>query len=96
MTTPVGTGHRSINVALRQTLDLYACWRPIRYFAGVSSPVKHPERVRIDLFRENTEDIYAGIEASADSTAAQSLKKVAARNRSAAARTFSQHGRVWH
>lgn len=75
MTTPVGTGHRSINVALRQTLDLYACWRPIRYFAGVSSPVKHPERVRIDLFRENTEDIYAGIEASADSTAAQSLKK---------------------
>lgn len=75
MTTPVGTGHRSINVALRQTLDLYACWRPIRYFAGVSSSVKHPERVRIDLFRENTEDIYAGIEASADSTAAQSLKK---------------------
>ncbi|MGM9888836.1 MAG: NADP-dependent isocitrate dehydrogenase, partial [Limosilactobacillus sp.] len=75
MTTPVGTGHRSINVALRQTLDLYACWRPIRYFAGVPSPVKHPERVCIDLFRENTEDIYAGIEASADSTAAQSLKK---------------------
>lgn len=75
MTTPVGTGHRSINVALRQTLDLYACWRPIRYFAGVPSPVKHPERVCIDLFRENTEDIYAGIEAPADSNAAQSLKK---------------------
>ena len=75
MTTPVGTGHRSINVALRQTLDLYACWRPIRYFAGVPSPVRHPERVCIDLFRENTEDIYAGIEASADSKAAQSLKK---------------------
>ena len=75
MTTPVGTGHRSINVALRQTLDLYACWRPIRYFAGVQSPVRHPERVCIDLFRENTEDIYAGIEASADSKAAQSLKK---------------------
>lgn len=74
MTTPVGTGHRSINVALRQTLDLYACWRPIRYFAGVPSPVRHPERVCIDLFRENTEDIYAGIEASADSKAAQSLK----------------------
>ncbi len=75
MTTPVGTGHRSINVALRQTLDLYACWRPIRYFTGVPSPVKHPERVCIDLFRENTEDIYAGIEAPADSNAAQSLKK---------------------
>lgn len=75
MTTPVGTGHRSINVALRQTLDLYACWRPIRYFAGVPSPVKYPERVCIDLFRENTEDIYAGIEAPADSNAAQSLKK---------------------
>lgn len=75
MTTPVGTGHRSINVALRQTLDLYACWRPIRYFAGVPSPVRYPERVCIDLFRENTEDIYAGIEASADSKAAQSLKK---------------------
>lgn len=75
MTTPVGTGHRSINVALRQTLDLYACWRPIRYFTRVPSPVKHPERVCIDLFRENTEDIYAGIEAPADSNAAQSLKK---------------------
>lgn len=75
MTTPVGTGHRSINVALRQTLDLYACWRPVRYFKGAPSPVKHPERVCMDVFRENTEDIYAGIEAAAQSSAAQSLKK---------------------
>lgn len=75
MTTPVGTGHRSINVALRQTLDLYACWRPVRYFKGAPSPVKHPERVCMDVFCENTEDIYAGIEAAAQSSAAQSLKK---------------------
>ena len=62
LTTPVGGGIRSINVALRQRLDLYACLRPVQYFNGVPSPVKHPEQVDMTIFRENTEDIYAGIE----------------------------------
>ncbi|MCU0587997.1 MAG: isocitrate dehydrogenase (NADP(+)) [Syntrophobacteraceae bacterium] len=62
MTTPVGEGIRSLNVALRQLLDLYACVRPVRYIAGVPSPVKHPEKVSMVVFRENTEDVYAGIE----------------------------------
>ena len=60
--TPVGGGIRSLNVALRQQLDLYACVRPVRYFEGVPSPVKHPQDVNMVIFRENTEDIYAGIE----------------------------------
>ncbi len=62
LTTPVGGGIRSLNVALRQILDLYVCLRPVRYFAGVPSPVKHPEKTDMVIFRENTEDIYAGIE----------------------------------
>src|SRR5216110_1970634 len=62
LTTPVGGGIRSLNVALRQQLDLYVCLRPVRYFRGVPSPVKHPEAVDMVIFRENTEDIYAGIE----------------------------------
>jgi isocitrate dehydrogenase len=62
LTTPVGGGIRSLNVALRQTLDLYVCLRPVKYVKGVPSPVKHPELVDITIFRENTEDIYAGIE----------------------------------
>ena len=62
LTTPVGGGIRSLNVALRQKLDLYACVRPVRYFTGVPSPVKKPELVNMVIFRENTEDIYAGIE----------------------------------
>lgn len=62
LTTPIGGGIRSLNVALRKALDLYVCQRPVRYFAGVPSPVKHPEYVDIVVFRENTEDIYAGIE----------------------------------
>lgn len=62
LTTPVGGGIRSLNVALRQQLDLFTCLRPVRYFEGVPSPVKHPERVDMVIFRENTEDIYAGIE----------------------------------
>ena len=62
LTTPVGKGIRSLNVALRQQLDLYVCLRPVRWFAGVPSPVKHPEKVDMVIFRENTEDIYAGIE----------------------------------
>ena len=62
LTTPVGGGIRSINVTLRQTLDLYVCLRPIKYISGVPSPVKHPEKIDMVIFRENTEDIYAGIE----------------------------------
>jgi isocitrate dehydrogenase len=62
LTTPVGGGIRSLNVALRQLLNLYACWRPVRYIPGLPSPVKHPERMNIVIFRENTEDVYAGIE----------------------------------
>ena len=62
LTTPVGGGIRSLNVALRQLLDLYVCLRPVRYFEGVPSPVKHPEKVNMVIFRENSEDIYAGIE----------------------------------
>jgi isocitrate dehydrogenase len=62
LTTPVGGGIRSLNVALRQMLDLYVCLRPVQYFTGVPSPVKHPEKVDMTIFRENTEDIYAGIE----------------------------------
>jgi isocitrate dehydrogenase len=62
LTTPVGGGYRSLNVTLRQVLNLYACVRPVRYFEGVPSPVKHPERMNVVIFRENTEDVYAGIE----------------------------------
>ena len=62
LTTPVGGGFRSLNVALRQILDLYACVRPVKYYKGVPSPVKHPERMDLVIFRENTEDVYAGIE----------------------------------
>ena len=62
LTTPVGGGICSLNVALRQILDLYACVRPVKYYQGVPSPVKHPEKLDIKIFRENTEDVYAGIE----------------------------------
>src|SRR5271165_301032 len=62
LTTPVGGGIRSLNVTLRQLLDLYACVRPVRYFTGVPSPVREPERMNVVIFRENTEDVYAGIE----------------------------------
>jgi len=62
LTTPVGGGFRSLNVSLRQLLNLYACWRPVRYYPGVPSPVKHPEKLNVVIFRENTEDVYAGIE----------------------------------
>jgi len=61
LTTPVGGGIRSLNVALRQILDLYSCVRPVKYYAGVPSPVKHPERMELVIVRENTEDVYAGV-----------------------------------
>ena len=71
LTTPIGGGIRSINVALRQKLDLYICLRPVRYFTGVPSPVKNPEKIDMVIFRENSEDIYAGIEWEAESEAAR-------------------------
>ena len=67
LTTPIGGGIRSLNVALRQMLDLYVCLRPVRWFKGVPSPVKNPGKVDMVIFRENTEDIYAGIEFEAGS-----------------------------
>jgi isocitrate dehydrogenase len=73
LTTPVGGGIRSLNVALRQELDLYVCLRPVRYFKGVPSPVKHPEAVDMVIFRENSEDIYAGIEWAAESEGAKKV-----------------------
>ncbi|MDX1610583.1 MAG: NADP-dependent isocitrate dehydrogenase [Halofilum sp. (in: g-proteobacteria)] len=76
MTTPVGGGIRSLNVALRQVLDLYVCLRPVRWFNGVPSPVKHPEKVDMAIFRENTEDIYAGIEFQAGSEDNEKFKQL--------------------
>jgi isocitrate dehydrogenase len=73
LTTPVGGGIRSLNVALRQLLDLYVCLRPVQYFKGVPSPVKHPEKVDMVIFRENTEDIYAGIEYAAGTAESNKL-----------------------
>src|SRR5213596_2974566 len=73
LTTPVGGGIRSLNVALRQMLYLYVCLRPVQYFSGVPSPVKHPEKVDMIIFRENTEDIYAGIDYQAGSPEAKKI-----------------------
>jgi isocitrate dehydrogenase len=73
LSTPVGSGFRSLNVDLRQKLDLYACVRPVRYFPGVPAPVKHPERVNVTIFRENTEDLYAGVEWEAGSKTAKAV-----------------------
>lgn len=73
LTTPVGKGFRSLNVTLRQQLDLYVCLRPVRYFTGVPSPVKNPEKTDMVVFRENTEDIYAGIEWSSESEEAKKV-----------------------
>jgi isocitrate dehydrogenase len=74
LTTPVGEGFRSLNVALRQLLDLYVCLRPVRWFTGVPSPVKHPELVDMVIFRENTEDVYAGLEVEAFTPGAEQLR----------------------
>ncbi|HKY47351.1 MAG TPA: isocitrate/isopropylmalate family dehydrogenase, partial [Acidimicrobiia bacterium] len=73
LTTPVGGGIRSLNVALRQTLDLYVCLRPVRWFTGVPSPVRNPEEVDMVIFRENTEDVYAGKELEEGSDGARKL-----------------------
>src|SRR5213079_1422486 len=73
LTTPIGGGIRSLNVALRQLLDLFVCLRPVQYFEGVPSPIKHPEKVNMVIFRENTEDIYAGIEYAAGTPESQKI-----------------------
>ncbi len=73
LTTPIGGGFRSLNVTLRQVLDLYACIRPVRYYAGVPSPLKEPEKIDMVVFRENTEDVYAGLEWAATSPESQKL-----------------------
>src|SRR6185312_8384512 len=78
LTTPVGGGIRSLNVALRQILDLYVCLRPVRWFTGVPSPVKRPELVDMVIFRENTEDIYAGLEFEAGSPEQKRLREMLA------------------
>ncbi|MCC7077054.1 MAG: NADP-dependent isocitrate dehydrogenase [Acidimicrobiia bacterium] len=75
LTTPIGGGFRSLNVTLRQLLDLYVCLRPVRWFRGVPSPVKHPESVDMVIFRENTEDVYAGFEVEAGTAEGESLRK---------------------
>jgi isocitrate dehydrogenase len=75
LTTPVGGGFRSLNVALRKDLDLYACIRPVRWFPGVPSPLRHPELVDVTIFRENTEDVYAGVEYKAGSPEAQKVER---------------------
>src|ERR1700722_609332 len=74
LTTPIGGGIRSLNVALRQLLDLYVCLRPVRWFKGVPSPVKRPDKVDMVIFRENTEDVYAGLEVEAGSPQAEKLR----------------------
>src|ERR1019366_7487278 len=74
LTTPIGGGFRSLNVALRLELDLYACVRPVRYFQGVGAPMKHPEKLDIVIFRENVEDVYSGIEFKAGSVEADKLR----------------------
>jgi len=80
LTTPVGGGITSLNVALRQILDLYVCLRPVQYFKGVPSPVKYPEKVDMVIFRENTEDIYAGIEFKAGSSENEKVMKFLSKN----------------
>src|SRR3954454_21441504 len=74
LTTPVGGGIRSLNVTLRQVLDLYACIRPVRYFEGVGSPMREPQKLNVVIFRENTEDVYAGIEWKAGSAEAKKVR----------------------
>lgn len=88
MTTPVGGGIRSLNVALRQVLDLYVCLRPVRWFNGVPSPVKNPDKVDIAIFRENTEDIYAGVEFEAGSEENQRFRELLESNFPAAFRNI--------
>jgi len=91
LTTPVGGGIRSINVSLRQQLDLYVCLRPVRYFAGTPSPVKEPELIDMVIFRENSEDIYAGIEWKADSDEAKKIIQFLEKEMQVKNIRFNQH-----
>ncbi len=91
MTTPVGGGIRSLNVALRQELDLYVCMRPVRWFQGVPSPVVHPGKTDMVIFRENTEDIYAGVEWEADSPGAKKLLKFLREEMGVSKIRFTEH-----
>ena len=84
LTTPVGEGFRSLNVALRQQLDLYACVRPVRHYQGVPSPMRHPEQVDVVIFRENTEDVYAGIEYQSGSEQNQRRARTSSTRRASA------------
>ena len=92
LTTPVGGGHRSVNVTLRQALDLYACVRPVRHYRGVPSPVKEPDKLDVVIFRENTEDVYAGIEWPARSAEAERLRGFLAREMGVTVREGSALG----
>lgn len=92
LTTPVGGGIRSLNVTLRQVLDLYACIRPVRYFEGVGSPMREPEKLNVVIFRENTEDVYAGIEFKAGSPEADKLREFIAKELKAEMRADSAIG----
>ena len=96
LTTPVGGGFRSLNVALRQKLDLYACVRPVRWFEGVPSPVKAPQDVDMVIFRENTEDIYAGIEYKAGSDEARRVIEFLQQQMGAQTIRFPGHQRHRH
>ena len=95
LTTPVGGGIRSLNVALRQMLDLYVCLRPVRWFKGVPSPVKHPEKVDMVIFRENTEDIYAGIEFESGSEEAKKVLAFLKETFPASTRRSASPRRCW-
>ena len=92
LTTPVGGGYRSLNVTLRQVLDLYACVRPVRHYRGVPSPVKAPEKLDVTIFRENTEDVYAGIEWAAGTPEAARVREFLTRDLGAAIREGSAIG----
>jgi isocitrate dehydrogenase len=92
LSTPVGGGHRSVNVALRQKMDLYACLRPVEYFEGIPAPVKEPQKVSMMIFRENTEDVYAGIEYKAGSPEANKLREFLKKEFNANIREFSGIG----
>lgn len=96
LTTPIGGGIRSLNVFMRQELDLYVCLRPIQYFEGVPSPVKEPEKTNMVIFRENTEDIYCGIEFDAESDKAKKTHQVPARRTRCHQDPLPQHVGYWH
>jgi isocitrate dehydrogenase len=94
LTTPVGGGIRSLNVALRQELDLYVCLRPVRYFQGMETPVRRPDLVDMVIFRENTEDIYAGIEFRTARPKVEEFQNVFGRRSRSCSRRFGSRRRA--